>query len=226
MADKERVSILIDAGNFYYLVLKKFGIQELQFDFEKFATFLANSREIPKMGKRFYVGTVREVEGNKRTKEAMSKQTSLFTELRKFNWEIRTSKLRIRKEELLIDDRVEDWQKIQKLGIQKIKFTKLREKGIDVKLATDLIVGAVDNQYETAIVVSSDSDLIPAIDWVRNRTKKKIEYVGFSIPNENNPENSTIPIITLITKTDIQRILVKSDLQPFIKNSLFPVLST
>lgn len=221
MANKERVSILIDAGNFYYLVLKKLGIRESQFDFEKFVTFLANGREIPKMGKRFYVGTVREIEGNIRSKESMSKQTSLFTELRKFNWEIRTSKLRIRKEELSIDDRVEDWQKIQKLGILKIRFTKLREKGIDVKLATDLIVGAVDNQYETAIVVSSDSDLIPAIDWVRNRTEKKIEYVGFSIPDENNPENSTIPIITLITKTDIQRILIKSDLQPFIKYSLF-----
>ncbi|MEK9168541.1 MAG: NYN domain-containing protein [Patescibacteria group bacterium] len=221
MRDKERVSILIDAGNFYHLVLKKLGIREFQFDFEKFATFLANGREIPKMGKRFYIGTVREIEGDERTKKAMSKQTSLFTELREFNWEIRTSKLRIRKEELSIDDRVEDWQKIQKLGIQKIRFTKLREKGIDVKLATDLIVGAVDNQYETAIIVSSDSDLIPAIDWVRNRIKKKIEYVGFSIPNENNLENSTNPTIALVAKTDIPRILVKSDLQPFIKHSLF-----
>ena len=90
-----------------------------------------------------------------------------------------------------------------------------------MKLATDLIVGAVDNQYETAIIVSSDSDLIPAIDWVRNRIKKKIEYVGFSIPNENNLENSTNPTIALVAKTDIPRILVKSDLQPFKKHSLF-----
>ena len=73
------------------------------------------------MGKRFYIGTVREIEGDERTKKAMSKQTSLFTELREFNWEIRTSKLRIRrKEELSIDDRVEDWQKFKNLVSKKL----------------------------------------------------------------------------------------------------------
>ena len=97
----------------------------------------------------------------------------------------------------------------------------MREKGIDVKLATDLIVGAIDNQYDTAIIVSSDSDLIPAIDWVRHRNKKKVEYIGFSIPNDNSSDNSTKPLISLIKKTDTQRILIESDLTPFIKRGLF-----
>jgi len=106
-----------------------------------------------------------------------------------------------------------------KFGIKKIIYKRLREKGIDVKIATDLIVGAVDNQYDTAILVSSDSDLNPAIDWVRYRyrKKKKIEYIGFSIPDEINPENSTNPSLSLITKSDVKRILIKSDLRPFIK---------
>jgi uncharacterized LabA/DUF88 family protein len=42
-----------------------------------------------------------------------------------------------------------------------------------------LIIGAVDNLYDTAIVVSSDTDLIPAIKYVKYR-KKRLEYVGFS----------------------------------------------
>ncbi|MDP3947519.1 MAG: NYN domain-containing protein, partial [bacterium] len=172
-------------------------------------------------GKRFYVGTVPEKVGDIRTKKAMSNQTTLFTILKKNNWEIKTSKLRTRLEEIPIDSRVVDYQKLQKLGIKKITFERLREKGIDVKLATDLIVGAVDNQYDTAVLISSDSDLIPAIDWVRFRKKKKIEYVGFSIPDEENPKNSTNPLISLIAKTDIKRTLVKSDLQPFIKQTLF-----
>ncbi len=216
----ETVSILIDGSNFYHLVLKKLGIDELQFDFEKFAAFLANGRKISNMGKRFYIGTVREIEGNKRTKEAMSKQTSLFTKLRDLKWEVRTSKLRTKKEEIMIDNRVENWEKIQKLGIQKIRFERLREKGIDVKLATDLIVGAVDDQYDTAILISSDSDLLPAIDWIRHRKKKKVEYIGFSIPDEIAPANSTNPSLSLIAKTDVKRILIKSDLQPFIRQSL------
>ena len=50
----DRVCILIDGSNFYHLVLKKFGLKETQFDFEKFAGFLANGREISDTGKRFY----------------------------------------------------------------------------------------------------------------------------------------------------------------------------
>ncbi|MBI4094861.1 MAG: NYN domain-containing protein [Candidatus Liptonbacteria bacterium] len=220
MASKERVSILIDAGNFYHLALKKLGVQEAGFDFEGFAKFLANGRIIVDMGKRFYVGTVREKEGDPRSKEAMAKQTSLFTILKRDKWEIKTSKLKTRLEEITIDSRVVDYQRIRKAGIDKIRFERLREKGIDVKLATDLIVGAVDNQYDTAIVVSSDSDLVPAIDWVRIRKKKKVEYIGFSIPDENNPKNSTNPMLSLVKKTDVKRILIKSDVQQFIRPPL------
>lgn len=210
---QEKVSILIDGGNFYHLALKKLNIEETQFDFEKFAVFLANERIIADKGKRFYVGTIREREGDIKSKKAMAKQTSLFTLLQKNKWEIKTSKLKTRIEEIKIDDRVVDYKSILEKGISKIEFERLREKGIDVKIATDLIVGAVDNQYDVAIIVSSDSDLVPAIDWVRYRMKKKIEYIGFSIPDENNPKNSTNPLISLITKTDIKRILVKSDIK-------------
>ena len=214
----ERVCIFVDGGNFYHLVLKKLGIEEAQFDFDAFAVFLAAERAIPSRSKRFYVGTVREKEGDLKSKEAMAKQTALFTNLKSGGWEIKTSKLKTRIEEVPIDHRVVDYEKLRKLGITKIVFERLREKGIDVKLATDLIVGAVDNQYDTAIIVSSDSDLIPAIDWVRFRKQKKVEYVGFSIPDDKNPKNSTTPLLSLIAKTDIKRTLVKSDLQPFIKN--------
>lgn len=217
----EKVSILIDGSNFYHLVLKKLNLEETQFDFEKFAIFLANGRLISDKGKRFYIGTVREKENDIKTKEAMSKQTALFTFLKQNHWEIKTSKLKTRTEEIYINNRVSEYKKLLEIGIKKIKFERLREKGIDVKLATDLIVGAVDNQYDTAIIVSSDSDLMPAIDWVRHRKRKKIEYVGFSIPDDVNPKNSTNPLIALVAKTDIKRILIKSDLNAFIKHSLF-----
>jgi uncharacterized LabA/DUF88 family protein len=217
----ERVEILIDGSNFYHLVLKKLNIEEAQFDFDNFAKFLAGGRVVQDKCKRFYTGTVREKEGDLRTKEAMSKQTTLFTRLKNSHWEIKTSKLQTRIEKIPIDDRVIGYENILKLGIKYVEFSRLREKGIDVKLATDLIVGAVDNQYDTAIVVSSDSDLIPAIDWVRHRRKKKIEYVGFSIPDEKDPLNSTNPSLSLMAKTDIKRTLIRSDLELFINRTLF-----
>ena len=147
------------------------------------------------MGKRYYTGTVSEKIGDKRSKEAMSKQTSLFTRLSDSHWEIKTSKLRKRLEEIKIDERVVDYKEILKRGIEKIQYERLREKGIDVKLATDLIVGAVDNRYDVAVVVSSDADIIPAIDWVRNRKHKKVEYIGFSITDKENEKKSTTPLL-------------------------------
>jgi len=213
----EKICIYIDAGNFYHLVLKKLGFGEKDFDFDKFASFLTGEkRTIQEMGKRYYVGTVREKEGDSKSKFAMAAQTSLFARLKNVKWEIKTSKLRTRVEEIAIDQRVQDYKKIQNLGIKSIKIERLREKGIDVKLATDLIVGAMDNKYDTAIIVSSDGDLIPAIDWIRHRFKKKIEYVGFSIPDPKDPENSTRPLLSMISKTDVQRTFTTEDIKPFL----------
>lgn len=103
----------------------------------------------------------------------MSRQTTLFTYLKSHQWEIKTSKLRTRLERIVIDGRVQGYQDLLKKGKREVVFERTREKGIDVKLATDLIVGAIDNRYDSAIVVSSDADLVPAIDWVR--TKRDIK---------------------------------------------------
>ena len=217
----ERVSIFIDSGNFYHLVLKKLNLQEVGFNFEKFANFLADGRQIIKEGKRFYVGTVRERQDGHENKKAMENQTKLFSNLEKSgNWAIKTSKLRTRTEKIKIDNRVTNYEEILKRGISEIEYKKSREKGIDVKLAVDLLVGVIDNKYDTAIVVSSDTDLVPAIDWVRKRSRKRVEYVGFSIPYadpQNGIDESTKPTKTMIYNSDIQRVLIESDIKPFIK---------
>ena len=216
----ERVSILIDSGNFYHVVLKKLGLIEGEFDFDAFAKFLANGREIPAGGKRFYVGTVREMGDGHENETAISNQTRLFTELKKAGWDIKTSKLRTRVERIQIDDRVTNAADLRKLGISEIEYRRSREKGIDVKIAVDLLVGAFDHKYDTAIVVSSDSDLVPAIDWVRMRGKKKVEYIGFSTPDRGSHEGVK-PTKSLIFRTDVQRVLVESDIRHFVKPSLF-----
>lgn len=202
------------------MALKKIGIKELDFSFEQFANFLTDHRTIINLGKRFYVGTVREQIGNPRSKQAMSDQSKLFHNLKINHWEIKTSKLRTRLETIKIDDSVMSHKNILAKGITEISFYRMREKGIDVKLATDLIVGAVDNQYDTAVVVSSDTDLVPAIDWVRHRYHKKIEYIGFSIKNKFPSKEDTKPSPTMIRYTDIQRVLTESDLSHFTQPKL------
>ncbi|MCX6712186.1 MAG: NYN domain-containing protein [Candidatus Vogelbacteria bacterium] len=150
---KERVCIFVDGGNFYHLALKKLKVRNKNFDFEKFVDFLVGNRIVAEMGKRYYTGTVREQENDLKSKEAMAEQTKLFSVLKAGHWEIKTSKLRRRLEEIIIDHRTVDCDKLKKAGFKKIQYERWREKGIDVKIATDLIVGAVDNKYDTAIIV-------------------------------------------------------------------------
>ena len=52
-------------------------------------------------------------------------------------------------------------------------------KGDDVYLANDLLVGAYENLYDTAILVSGDEDFIPVVKTAQ-RLKKMVENLYFS----------------------------------------------
>jgi len=59
-----------------------------------------------------------------------------------------------------------------------------KEKGVDVKIAVDMVAGACDGKLNEIILCSSDSDLQPAIREVKNR-KVTCVYLGFeSLPNK------------------------------------------
>jgi uncharacterized LabA/DUF88 family protein len=49
------------------------------------------------------------------------------------------------------------------------------QKGVDTRIVVDIISLAQSDSYDIGIVVSGDSDLAEAIDWVREHTKKRIE---------------------------------------------------
>lgn len=57
-----------------------------------------------------------------------------------------------------------------------------REKGVDVKIAVDLVSASCDKTLDTAILCSSDSDLQPAVAELKERGVKVV-YLGF----ETNP---------------------------------------
>ena len=66
---------------------------------------------------------------------------------------------------------------------------------MDVHIAIDLIVGAVENLYDTAIIVSSDIDLIPAIRYIKENGKS-VEYVGFAAkPSLGMTRESTLSVL-------------------------------
>lgn len=51
---------------------------------------------------------------------------------------------------------------------------KKAEKGVDVKLAVDLVVNAYKDNYDIAILVSNDADFIPAIEEIKSLGKPVI----------------------------------------------------
>lgn len=52
------------------------------------------------------------------------------------------------------------------------------EKAVDVKLAINLVMMARNNDYDVAYLITGDSDLVPAVDMVRE-IGKEVVYVYF-----------------------------------------------
>ncbi|MGW0640455.1 NYN domain-containing protein [Nocardia salmonicida] len=57
---------------------------------------------------------------------------------------------------------------------------KPREKGVDVALAVDLVKCALSEEFETLIVFSCDTDLLPALELVYRDTKTRLEIAAWS----------------------------------------------
>ncbi|PIZ48960.1 hypothetical protein COY29_02730 [Candidatus Woesebacteria bacterium CG_4_10_14_0_2_um_filter_39_14] len=180
---KERIIVLLDGSNFYHrLKDRELNFKNLlEFNYKEFAKWLAEKRKI--VACIYYVGLVRKEAGNPKSEKLASNQQRLFAYLKNQSWEIKTGYM--------------------------MKHDKdYKEKGVDVKLAVDILDFAYQDKYDTAIIVSSDTDLIPAISRVRE-LKKKIEYIGFAHR----------PSFGMQRYANISRLLTKSDLEIFFKKN-------
>jgi len=53
------------------------------------------------------------------------------------------------------------------------------EKMLDTRIATDLIGDATFDAYDVALLVSEDTDFIPAVEFVQEMRGKQVVHVGF-----------------------------------------------
>ncbi len=81
------------------------------------------------------------------------------------------------------------------------------EKGVDVHIAIDMLVAAYENLCDRIIIVSSDTDLEPAI-WKAREKRKIVEYVGFS-------HKASVAMVRFCSESTL---LKKEDLLRFIKS--------
>lgn len=177
---QSRVAVFIDGGNFYHK-LKELNIKNIsRFDYRQLAEWLARDRILVYAG--YYVGVVRAQQNDAKGQSLRAGQVGLFNFLRSPQ-----QRFVIRQGYLMNND------------------GKYHEKGVDVQLAVDLLVGAYENTYDTAILLSSDTDLIPAIKKVRE-LGKAVEYIGFAHK----------PTIALQTRATLSRLLIKEEIGTFV----------
>lgn len=112
----------------------------------------------------FYFGRIKEDPQTKeKSQELIEEQRLLKTHLEKQGFEV------------ILVGRVRGQFENGFLGKKILIF---REKGVDVKIAVDMVSWACDKKVDEIILASSDSDLQPAIKEVRERGVRCV-YVGF-----------------------------------------------
>lgn len=148
---KDRTIVLIDGSNFYFKLHDLKLHQLLQFHFSRFAQTLVSERLL--VHTVYYVGKVR-TDGTKKTQHLFDNQRKLLAHLRKQNTRY-------------------------SLGYLPKSEGKFHDKGVDVQIAVDMLVAAYENLCVRMYLVSSDTDLIPAIQKAQEKGKTVV-YVGFS----------------------------------------------
>lgn len=134
--------------------------------------------------KIFYFGRLTEhPETFEKSKELIEKQRLLKTHLEEQGFEV------------ILAGRVRGHTERCAKGHETLTF---KEKGVDVKIAVDMITLACDKELKTAIIGSSDSDLQPAIYELKKRKIERI-YLGF----EDNPNKG-------LTFTTNRAILIRN----------------
>lgn len=176
--NRKRCIIFIDGSNFYFK-LKDLKLHNLlSFNFSGFVKKIAKDFEIVKSV--YYVGKIR-TDGTKKTKELHNNQQKLFAHLKK-------NKVIYSLGYLLKSDRV------------------FHEKGVDVNIAVDILVATYENLADKIILVSSDTDLLPAIKKAKEKGKT-VEYIGFSHKVS----------VAMVANCSQSTLLKKEDLESFVK---------
>lgn len=130
----------------------------------------------------YYVGEIKQYPGNVKSKKLYANQQRLFTTLRNHELQI-------------------------KLGYLLMSGGKFHEKGVDVQIAVDIVRGAIKHEYDICYLISSDTDLLPAIQTAQDEGRK-IVYVGFeSFMSRALMKNCSS--YRMLTKKEIMRFVQK-----------------
>lgn len=155
---QQRAMLFIDGSNFYHKLKFLIGDRRDQyrlgdFQYKEFADYFARPSMVTDV--RYYVGAVRRQNGvNQEKAEKMYRnQQRLLAAFQQQNVSV------------ILGNLIQHPDK------------SFHEKGVDVRIAVEMIRFAREDAYDVAFLLSSDTDLVPAVEEVK-RFGKQVVYVG------------------------------------------------
>jgi uncharacterized LabA/DUF88 family protein len=152
----ERIMVFVDGSNLYHSLKSEYGRTDI--DFGKFCALLCNGRQLVRG--YYYNAAVDQAREGPR----YASQQRFFDRLR------RVPRLEVRLGTLVYPAA---WPGAPPY-----------EKGIDVRLATDMLTHAFKGNYDTAVLVSGDNDFADAVQAVKD-LGRNVEVALFGNPNSS-----------------------------------------
>ena len=167
---ENKLIIFVDGSNLYHSLVET-GFKPGKVDYHKLFEKISNIKN-PIV--RFYIAALTK----DFTEKERSSQQTFFSNLRKNpNLSIHFGKLQktrntVFQQTLVIKSLGFCNKCLEKAGLLLSAFSpsSFKEKGVDVKIAIDLVIMAEKNEFNTAILLSGDTDLVPAVE---HSTKNK-----------------------------------------------------
>jgi len=182
----KKAFVFIDGSNFYFrlkeLITRLNGKYSLlEFNFRRFAEWLVKPNDLMEI--RYYLGAVKREHNNQKSEQLYADQQKLIGRLQQQNIMITLGQV------IRHPDKTH------------------HEKGVDVHLAVEMIKFAREDKYEIAYLVSSDTDLVAAVEEVQT-FRKIVQYVG-TPKGQSYGLSRVADDVRLLRPEEIERFLPK-----------------
>jgi uncharacterized LabA/DUF88 family protein len=164
----KRAIVFVDGSNWYHKLKRLLSANRaasegnvkppVDFDLRAFVKEMTSPDELTDI--RYYIGKVQRIRGDEKSELLYANQQRLIAFLQK--------------------------QQIQ-LGFGNLisyPDGSYHEKGVDILLAVEMIRLGLENKYDIAYLLSSDTDLVPVVDECR-RIGREVVYVGCSLHGQS-----------------------------------------
>lgn len=180
---RERAIVFIDGNNWFHGLEKKGVDRRLALNYAKISEKLVLYRDW--IATRYYIGQVDQRQG-----------AGVYANQRRFVSKLQQADARISVHFGRIEPRVQRddaakelvaylanlkqkidpvvYKALLEIGKRHAQITVWKEKAVDVMLAVDMVVMAIDNKYDVAYILSADGDYTSAVDYVRQSLHKKV----------------------------------------------------